>query len=121
MWSSIKHHLLAFACLLLAVRFIGTPAWISCTEPVVDRCAHVKQAADHLIDSIGSVAPAVLVENRSEAVYPGNAKDVNLHCCLYKPSQFSLFSYAGGLVGSGSGHLRAPPFRLWLLYRALLL
>jgi hypothetical protein len=120
MWSSLKQHLLAFACLMLAVRFIVTPAWSS-SQPASDTCSYVQQAAGHLVDSIGSVAPAVLVEARSEAVFPGNAKDVKLFACQYKPSQFAIISYAGGLVGSGSGHLRAPPAKLWLIHRALLL
>lgn len=120
MWSSIKHHIIVFACLLMAMRFVATPCWANDSSNVPDS-AVMQQAATQLIDvSADPVAPIIAETWREKS--SGKPSDCfDSSGSMYRGSDLAVLGYSGGLVGSGSGHLRAPPIPLWLLYRSLLL
>ncbi|MBY0549614.1 MAG: hypothetical protein K2W95_20215 [Candidatus Obscuribacterales bacterium] len=120
MWSSIKHHIIVFACLLLAMRFIATPCWANDSSDVPNS-AVMQQTASQLIDvSAEPVAPIIAETWRENS--SGKPSDfLDSTGTNYRCADLAELGYSGGLVGSGSGHLRAPPIPLWLLHRSLLL
>lgn len=119
MWFSIKRHIIVFACFLLAMRFIACPVWTA-DQATMPSAATLQKAASHLIDSVSAPVTPMVAESWHESSPCKSSDSVEANFSFYCRSDRAELSYDGGLLGSGSGHLRAPPVALWLLHCSLL-